>query len=360
MPPSDDQIDSYRHRLRRRQERGGARQGDHRLPLRQQLRSAWDRPVLRHPGAVRQEPGRGLRHRQHHGDQPRRRGCKTQYATQTTTRPRAAAAQSSSCGSATRTSPSRVDGDRDVRDLLRHRRSDAERSPNKNPPYDEFYWDATGFDWTASIKQVDDHRHACPTGCRTTTCFVGKVGSTRHVLGKHLDGRGDVHGVESRGRRRASPSAPRSVPAWSPTTRRTCSTGRLQADHRPRRSASSRPASGRGAILIGSPHRRRVLVAQERSRSPLRRVAAWHRAAARSERRGRGERPGSADPGRRSHRRGSRSPRPACSSTVRSTPARRPRRSSTSRFVARLTVQSSGKDEFTVTLVESRGGRRTA
>jgi uncharacterized membrane protein YgcG len=44
------------------------------------------------------------------------------------------------------------------------------------PSYDEFYWDATGFDWEATIKQVEI-RARVPGGAQELTCFVGAVGS---------------------------------------------------------------------------------------------------------------------------------------------------------------------------------------
>jgi len=43
--------------------------------------------------------------------------------------------------------------------------------------FDEFYWDATGLDWTASIKQVDITA-SVPGGVQDTTCTYGPVGST--------------------------------------------------------------------------------------------------------------------------------------------------------------------------------------
>ena len=49
-------------------------------------------------------------------------------------------------------------------------------SPNANPPYDEFYWDVTGFDWAASVQQVEA-TVTVPDGVQATTCFIGKVGS---------------------------------------------------------------------------------------------------------------------------------------------------------------------------------------
>ncbi len=42
--------------------------------------------------------------------------------------------------------------------------------------YDEFYWDATGFDWNATIKQVDISAEV-PGGAQEVSCFVGAVGS---------------------------------------------------------------------------------------------------------------------------------------------------------------------------------------
>jgi uncharacterized membrane protein YgcG len=48
--------------------------------------------------------------------------------------------------------------------------------PNKQPPYDEFYWDATGFDWQAPMKDVTV-KVTVPDGVLDTTCFAGSVGS---------------------------------------------------------------------------------------------------------------------------------------------------------------------------------------
>jgi uncharacterized membrane protein YgcG len=44
--------------------------------------------------------------------------------------------------------------------------------------FDEFYWDATGLDWTASIKQVDITA-SVPGGVQDTTCTYGPVNSTQ-------------------------------------------------------------------------------------------------------------------------------------------------------------------------------------
>jgi len=48
--------------------------------------------------------------------------------------------------------------------------------PNANPPYDEFYWDATGLDWQATIKAVAI-KVTVPGGVQGTTCTYGAVGS---------------------------------------------------------------------------------------------------------------------------------------------------------------------------------------
>ena len=42
--------------------------------------------------------------------------------------------------------------------------------------YDEFYWDATGFEWNATLKQVDISAEV-PGGAQQLTCYVGAVGS---------------------------------------------------------------------------------------------------------------------------------------------------------------------------------------
>jgi uncharacterized membrane protein YgcG len=49
--------------------------------------------------------------------------------------------------------------------------------PNAAPAYDEFYWDATGLDWQAPIKQVSISV-TVPGGVQDTTCTYGAVGST--------------------------------------------------------------------------------------------------------------------------------------------------------------------------------------
>ena len=49
--------------------------------------------------------------------------------------------------------------------------------PNAQPAYDEFYWDATGLDWKASIQQVAI-TVTVPGGVQETTCTYGPVGST--------------------------------------------------------------------------------------------------------------------------------------------------------------------------------------
>jgi uncharacterized protein (TIGR04222 family) len=53
--------------------------------------------------------------------------------------------------------------------------------------YDEFYWDATGLDWTASIKQVTVSI-AVPGGVQDTTCTYGPVNSTEQCAAKIVDG----------------------------------------------------------------------------------------------------------------------------------------------------------------------------
>jgi uncharacterized membrane protein YgcG len=54
--------------------------------------------------------------------------------------------------------------------------------------YDEFYWDATGLDWTASIKQVSVSI-AVPGGVQDTTCTYGPVNSTEQCPAKIVDGK---------------------------------------------------------------------------------------------------------------------------------------------------------------------------
>jgi uncharacterized protein (TIGR04222 family) len=54
--------------------------------------------------------------------------------------------------------------------------------------YDEFYWDATGLDWTASMKQVTVSI-AVPGGVQDTTCTYGPVNSTEQCAAKIVDGK---------------------------------------------------------------------------------------------------------------------------------------------------------------------------
>jgi uncharacterized protein (TIGR04222 family) len=54
--------------------------------------------------------------------------------------------------------------------------------------YDEFYWDATGLDWTASIKQVAVSV-TVPGGVQDTTCTYGPVNSTEQCAAKIVDGK---------------------------------------------------------------------------------------------------------------------------------------------------------------------------
>jgi len=49
--------------------------------------------------------------------------------------------------------------------------------PSAQPAYDEFYWDATGLDWAASIKKVGI-TVTVPGGVKETTCTYGPAGST--------------------------------------------------------------------------------------------------------------------------------------------------------------------------------------
>jgi uncharacterized protein (TIGR04222 family) len=54
--------------------------------------------------------------------------------------------------------------------------------------YDEFYWDATGLDWTASMKEVTVSI-AVPGGVQDTTCTYGPVNSTEQCAAKIVDGK---------------------------------------------------------------------------------------------------------------------------------------------------------------------------
>lgn len=57
--------------------------------------------------------------------------------------------------------------------------------PTAQPAYDEFYWDATGSDWQASIQQVEIEV-TVPGGVLETTCTYGPVGSTS-TCGQKID-----------------------------------------------------------------------------------------------------------------------------------------------------------------------------
>jgi len=59
--------------------------------------------------------------------------------------------------------------------------------PDKQPPYDEFYWDATGLDWTAAIKKVSI-KVSVPGGVQDTTCTYGSVQSTAKCTATISDG----------------------------------------------------------------------------------------------------------------------------------------------------------------------------
>ncbi len=53
--------------------------------------------------------------------------------------------------------------------------------------YDEFYWDATGVDWSAPIKKVSV-TVSVPGGVQDTTCTYGPVGSTEQCKATVVDG----------------------------------------------------------------------------------------------------------------------------------------------------------------------------
>jgi uncharacterized membrane protein YgcG len=60
-------------------------------------------------------------------------------------------------------------------------------SPDKTPPYDEFYWDTTGLGWTAAINKVSITVRV-PGGVQDTTCTYGSVQSTAKCAAKINDG----------------------------------------------------------------------------------------------------------------------------------------------------------------------------
>ena len=66
--------------------------------------------------------------------------------------------------------------------------------------FDEFYWDATGLDWKASIKQVDITGKV-PGGVQDTTCTYGPVNSTQQCTATVEQWRGHLP-AEQPGRRR--------------------------------------------------------------------------------------------------------------------------------------------------------------
>ena len=51
------------------------------------------------------------------------------------------------------------------------------------PGYDEFYWDATGFDWKASIARLEISARV-PGGAQEVSCFVGAAQSTQTCTGR--------------------------------------------------------------------------------------------------------------------------------------------------------------------------------
>ena len=57
-----------------------------------------------------------------------------------------------------------------------------------SPGYAELYWDVTGFDWDASIDEVEVTVSA-PGGVSDTTCFQGRPGSTQTCDGSLSGGR---------------------------------------------------------------------------------------------------------------------------------------------------------------------------
>ncbi len=59
--------------------------------------------------------------------------------------------------------------------------------PDKQPPYDEFYWDATGLGWDAPIARVAISVQV-PEGVQDTTCTYGPPKSTQKCGQKIVDG----------------------------------------------------------------------------------------------------------------------------------------------------------------------------
>ncbi len=198
--------------------------------------------------------------------------------------------------------------------------------------YDEFYWDATGLDWTASIKQVDI----------TATRAGRRAGHHLHVRSGQQHP--DVHGhggqrhrhlpAEQPGRRRRRhhqhEDQGRPARRQCPTPR----TGRLQAvpdraAGRDRRSAppdSSCWSGRRWSACSGGASTAATSAMPVSPRAPLRWPArpptSWPTILTCRSR-------------SRSRHRGSRWPRRVCWSTVRWTPGRRPPPSSTSPSAAR-------------------------
>ena len=161
--------------------------------------------------------------------------------------------------------------------------------------YDEFYWDATGLDWTASIKQVDITA-SVPGGVQDTTCTYGPVNSTQTVHG-HGDQRHRHLPAEQPGRRRRRHHQRQDQVRPARRQRPAPRTGRLQAvpDRAARRDRRRRRRTRRADRVAAG---RRALVAQARPRPALRRSRPGHHPAGRPDRPHRGQRSRPPHPGR--------------------------------------------------------------
>ena len=94
--------------------------------------------------------------------------------------------------------------------------------PNANPPYDEFFWDATGTGNPAIGKSRSPPRF--PAAPRRLSCFAGPIQSTAPVMRTRSTPTAAPPSPKPICRpSRTCPSGSRSPRVWSPTTSRTSS-----------------------------------------------------------------------------------------------------------------------------------------
>ena len=214
-PDRQSSTSTYEMQAQRR----AAGDRDDRLAVRRRLGPARHRALLRHPRAVRRRAGRGLQIDNIDGRPARtRRGDPVQRAGPT--RPRTAARCSSGSGSATRT---RRSPPPTATYVISYEVKGAMRTFSG---YDEFYWDATGFEdgrrsqqasVTASVPGGAQERQLfrrsgrrAPARARPTVATVDRPRSARPTW---PPGRGSTIGVKIKsgliGRQRAAPGTGR-------------------------------------------------------------------------------------------------------------------------------------------------------